>query len=120
MPICIECREPVATLWTQYAAGGDSSSGHNIRLTVCQKCGQFCDKYVEHDFVVMFIDLVLIKPQVYRHLLYNALMHKEDRLDVCIFSLPLAHLNRAWSHILPLIYGCDVCHANSSSHPYTA
>jgi hypothetical protein len=67
MPICIECREPVATLWTQYAAGGDSSSGHNIRLTVCQKCGQFCDKYVEHDFVVMFIDLVLIKPQVRSH-----------------------------------------------------
>lgn len=64
MPICIECRYPVKTLWTQYSGVGDKSSGHNIRLTVCKNCGRFCDKYVEHDFVVLFIDLVLIKPQV--------------------------------------------------------
>jgi hypothetical protein len=62
MPICIECRHPVRTLWTQYSGAGDASS--NIRLTVCRNCGRFCDKYVEHDFVVLFIDLVLIKPQV--------------------------------------------------------
>lgn len=68
MPICIECRHPVKTLWTQYSGGaGDKASGHNIRLTVCRKCGRFCDKYVEHDFVVLFIDLVLIKPQVSTH-----------------------------------------------------
>lgn len=65
MPICIECRHPVKTLWTKYSnAGGDKSSGHNIRLTVCKNCGRFCDKYVEHDYIVLFIDLVLIKPQV--------------------------------------------------------
>lgn len=64
MPICIECRHPVKTLWTQYSGADDKSSGHNIRLTVCRRCGRFCDKYVEHDFVVLFIDLVLIKPQV--------------------------------------------------------
>ena len=62
MPICIECRHPVRTLWREGA--GDKSGGHNIRLTVCKNCGRFCDKYVEHDFVVLFIDLVLIKPQV--------------------------------------------------------
>lgn len=63
MPICIECRHPVKTLWTEYS-GAAGAKGHNIRLTVCRNCGNFCDKYVEHDFVVMFIDLVLIKPQV--------------------------------------------------------
>ncbi|CAI4219874.1 unnamed protein product [Parascedosporium putredinis] len=65
MPICIECRHPVKTLWTEYsgAGGAKGSGGHNIRLTVCHNCGNFCDKYVEHDFVIMFIDLVLIKPQ---------------------------------------------------------
>jgi lipid intermediate transporter len=86
MPICIECRHPVKTLWTQYSGTGGSKGGagakHNIRLTVCQKCGNFCDKYVEHDFVVMFIDLVLIKPQVYRHLLHNTLMRDHDQFDV--------------------------------------
>ncbi|KFA61579.1 hypothetical protein S40285_04012 [Stachybotrys chlorohalonatus IBT 40285] len=87
MPICIECRHPVKTLWTQYSGAGDKSSGHNIRLTVCRKCGRFCDKYVEHDFVVIFIDLVLIKPQVYRHLLHNTLMRDGDRFDPSIIRL---------------------------------
>ncbi|KAF2973349.1 hypothetical protein GQX73_g21 [Xylaria multiplex] len=80
MPICIECQHPVRNLWTQYSGAGDASS--NIRLTVCRNCGRFCDKYVEHDFVVLFIDLVLIKPQVYRHLLYNTLMRDRDKFDV--------------------------------------
>ena len=64
MHMCIECTEPVSDLWTLYATGGDEYTGHNIRLSVCEKCGQFCDKYVEYDFVIIFIDLVLIKPQV--------------------------------------------------------
>lgn len=87
MPICIECRHPVKTLWTQYSGAGDPSSGHNIRLTVCKNCGRFCDKYVEHDFVVLFIDLVLIKPQVYRHLLHNTLMRDRDQFDPSIIRL---------------------------------
>jgi len=86
MPICIECRHPVKTLWREGA--GDKAGGHNIRLTVCKNCGRFCDKYVEHDFVVLFIDLVLIKPQVYRHLLHNTLMKDEDEFAVCLFALP--------------------------------
>ncbi|EFY90635.1 hypothetical protein J3459_008316 [Metarhizium acridum] len=87
MPICIECRHPVKTLWTKYSGAGDQSSGHNIRLSVCRNCGFFCDKYVEHDFVVIFIDLVLIKPQVYRHLLHNTLMRNGDRFDPSIIRL---------------------------------
>ncbi|KAK3379905.1 Arv1-like family-domain-containing protein [Lasiosphaeria ovina] len=85
MPICIECRHPVKTLWREGA--GDKSGGHNIRLTVCKNCGRFCDKYVEHDFVVLFIDLVLIKPQVYRHLLHNTLMKDEDEFAPSIIRL---------------------------------
>ncbi|KAH6631799.1 Arv1-like family-domain-containing protein [Chaetomium tenue] len=85
MPICIECRHPVKTLWRE--GGGDKSGGHNIRLTVCKNCGRFCDKYVEHDFVVLFIDLVLIKPQVYRHLLHNTLMKEEDQFASSIIRL---------------------------------
>ncbi|KAI1490536.1 Arv1-like family-domain-containing protein [Biscogniauxia mediterranea] len=81
------CRHPVRTLWTQYSGAGDPSSGHNIRLTVCKNCGRFCDKYVEHDFVVLFIDLVLIKPQVYRHLLHNTLMREHDQFDPSIIRL---------------------------------
>lgn len=38
--------------------------GGDVRLTQCPRCKRFADKYVEHDFVVLFIDLVLVKPQV--------------------------------------------------------
>ena len=51
------------------AGGGGGSKagggvGGDVRLTQCPRCKRFADKYVEHDFVVLFIDLVLVKPQV--------------------------------------------------------
>jgi len=64
MPICIECRAPVDTLYTSYSKADDRALGKGVRLTQCPHCRRFADKYVEHDFVVLFIDLVLIKPQV--------------------------------------------------------
>jgi hypothetical protein len=64
MPICIECRYPVSTLYTTYSKADDKALGKGVRLTQCPRCKRFADKYVEHDFVVLFIDLVLIKPQV--------------------------------------------------------
>ena len=82
MPICIECRFPVHTLYTNYSKADDRSLGKGVRLTQCPRCKRFADKYVEHDFVVLFIDLVLIKPQVYRHLLFNRLGCEDDRFDV--------------------------------------
>lgn len=66
MPICIECRYPVSTLYTTYSKADDKALGKGVRLTQCPHCKRFADKYVEHDFVVLFIDLVLIKPQVCR------------------------------------------------------
>jgi hypothetical protein len=64
MPICIECRYPVSALYTTYSKADDKALGKGVRLTQCPRCKCFADKYVEHDFVVLFIDLVLIKPQV--------------------------------------------------------
>ena len=64
MPICIECRHPVSALYTTYSKADDKALGKGVRLTQCPRCKRFADKYVEHDFVVLFIDLVLIKPQV--------------------------------------------------------
>ena len=47
----------------QIPARGAKGFGE-VRLTQCPRCKRFADKYVEHDFVVLFIDLVLVKPQV--------------------------------------------------------
>jgi lipid intermediate transporter len=87
MPICIACSTPVKNLYTTYSKADDRSLGKGVRLTQCPHCKRFADKYVEHDFVVLFIDLVLIKPQVYRHLLFNRLGRSDDKLDPSILRL---------------------------------
>lgn len=46
------------------AKSTNPGGGGDVRLTQCPRCKRFADKYVEHDFVVLFIDLVLVKPQV--------------------------------------------------------
>ncbi|KAK0284974.1 hypothetical protein LTS00_011149 [Friedmanniomyces endolithicus] len=84
MPICIECRFPVPILYTTYSKADDKALGKGVRLTQCPRCKRFADKYVEHDFVVLFIDLVLIKPQVYRHLLFNHWGRDDKRFDPSI------------------------------------
>ena len=73
MPICITCSSPIPHLYTTYSKADSPTLGKGVRLTQCPNCKRFADKYVEHDFIVLFIDLVLIKPQVYRHLLFNRL-----------------------------------------------
>jgi Arv1-like family len=50
--------QPVASLYTVF-------SKDNVRLTQCKK---FADKYIEQDFVPLFIDIILSKPQVCRHI----------------------------------------------------
>ncbi|KAI8332975.1 Arv1 protein [Blakeslea trispora] len=81
MSTCVECGQPVANLYTQY-------SKDNIRLTTCDRCNQFADKYVEHDFVIIFIDMLLHKPQVYRHLLFNRIT-KQDGVEPHVFRFAI-------------------------------
>ncbi|KAK4552355.1 hypothetical protein LTR86_010526 [Recurvomyces mirabilis] len=89
MPICIECRFPVPTLYTTYSKADDKALGKGVRLTQCPRCKRFADKYVEHDFVVLFIDLVLIKPQVYRHLLFNHWGRDDEKFDPSIIRFSI-------------------------------
>ncbi|CAG8443802.1 5687_t:CDS:2 [Funneliformis caledonium] len=80
MPTCVECGVPVTNLYTEYSKG-------NIRLTHCEICNKFADKYVEHDFVIIFIDMLLHKPQVYRHLLFNRLEYRDHGIDPNVLKL---------------------------------
>ncbi|AAS54376.1 AGL115Wp [Eremothecium gossypii ATCC 10895] len=64
--ICINCCCHVESLYVAYP-------GDHIRLTDCWQCGEVVDRYVEFDNVLLFIDLLLLKPGAYRHLVYNSL-----------------------------------------------
>ncbi|KAF9031506.1 Arv1-domain-containing protein [Hymenopellis radicata] len=65
MPICTTCTRHVPYPYTVY------ESAYNLRLEQCPSCGAFADPYVEHDSLLLLIDLILLKRGVYRHLLYN-------------------------------------------------
>lgn len=63
--ICIECGFPeIDCLFSKFQS-------NYIKLTICPKCGKVVDKYIEYDNVILFIDILLLKPQAYRHLAYN-------------------------------------------------
>lgn len=63
--ICVECGNPqIKRLYSEY------KSSH-ITLTVCPVCHNVADKYIEYDRVLLFIDILLLKPQAYRHLAFN-------------------------------------------------
>ncbi|KAI9057323.1 Arv1-domain-containing protein [Trametes sanguinea] len=65
MPICTSCARPTVYLYTVY------DSAYNFRLEQCTACHAFADPYVEHDTLTLLLDLILLKRDVYRHLLYN-------------------------------------------------
>lgn len=51
-------------------------------LFLQEHCKKLADKYVEHDFVIIFVDMILHKKPVYRHLLFNRLPYRDLGIDV--------------------------------------
>lgn len=92
--ICIECTHPVTTLYTSY-------SPTNIRLTACPSCNKFADKYIEYDSVLIFIDLLLLRPQAYRHMVFNVLQDKPTSTQAKPNANPSGKsvLNRFWKQV---------------------
>lgn len=63
--ICVECTNPnIKLLFTEFKS-------KYIQMAVCPDCGKLADKYIEYDYVILFLDVLLLKPQAYRHLAYN-------------------------------------------------
>ncbi|OAP18195.1 ARV1 [Arabidopsis thaliana] len=63
---CVGCGFRVKSLFIQYSPG-------NIRLMKCGNCKEVADEYIECERMIIFIDLILHRPKVYRHVLYNAI-----------------------------------------------
>ncbi|XVF72921.1 hypothetical protein PTKIN_Ptkin12aG0159700 [Pterospermum kingtungense] len=94
---CVHCGFRVKTLLVQYSLG-------NIRLMKCENCKAVADEYIECELMIVLIDLILHKPKVYKHILYNALnlqiTHFQILVDVilgnfmflCSFLLAMRNL----------------------------
>ncbi|GMM36758.1 sterol homeostasis protein [Saccharomycopsis crataegensis] len=79
--ICIECSKEVPSLYTRFA-------NDYIKLTYCNNCNAVCDKYVEFDLVILFLDILLLKPQAYKHLVFNTLLNHGNDGGATIASSP--------------------------------
>jgi len=61
---CVNCGMPVEYLFTEYGQ-------ENFVLEMCSSCKRFTDPYIEQSSIILVLDLFLLKPQVYYHLLFN-------------------------------------------------
>eukprot|EP00835_Amoeboradix_gromovi_P006624 NODE_818_length_3941_cov_0.458355.p2 type:complete len:211 gc:universal NODE_818_length_3941_cov_0.458355:3255-2623(-) len=62
MPRCVFCCSNVDKLILEY-------SGYHV-LAHCRKCDNIADPYLEYDLVLLSLDLIIQKPQAYRHVLW--------------------------------------------------
>ena len=80
--VCIECGLRVSQIYITYGL-------MNIRLLKCQNCLEFIDKYCEYDQVAIFMDIILVKKQAYRHLIFNGTEYNEKGLNTGLIKLGL-------------------------------
>ena len=69
MPLCVFCGASVSQLYKSYGAG-------SISLTLCKTCHRVADPFVEYDWVLRVLDLALLKPPMFKHLLCNEKVDK--------------------------------------------
>ncbi|XP_010620236.1 protein ARV1 isoform X2 [Fukomys damarensis] len=84
---CIECNQGASELYRDYNHGV-------LKLTVCKSCQKLVDKYIEYDPVIILINAILCKAQVYRHILFNTKINIHGKL--CIFCLLCEAYLRWW------------------------
>lgn len=82
MPICIHCATPIESLYMRYGqdhivlAPCTSAICAPTTTTSSEKASAaaavvLADEYLTHDLPIVIVDLMLAKPQAYRHLLFN-------------------------------------------------
>jgi hypothetical protein len=84
MLVCVECGSKVDSLYKEIRKG-------DIRLTICGHCHRIADKYIEWDIPLLIVDLILQRPPVYRHILFNRF--RAYRLTRGIFKLLVVTLS---------------------------
>ncbi|XVE77189.1 hypothetical protein DITRI_Ditri13aG0041800 [Diplodiscus trichospermus] len=77
---CVQCGFRIKTLFVQYSPG-------NIRLMKCENCKSVADEYIECELMIVLIDLILHKPEAFRHLLYNVLNQQSTHYKGLLWKL---------------------------------
>ena len=62
--VCVECGQRQHSLIKQLQE-------ENYCLEECSSCGHTADKYLEFEYNLKTLQVILCKPQIYRHLFFN-------------------------------------------------
>ncbi|KAJ6802510.1 protein arv1-like protein isoform X2 [Iris pallida] len=82
---CVNCGHDIGKLFVQYSPG-------NIRLMKCENCNAVADPYIECEFMILLIDLILHKTKAYRHLLYNMFSLEVNNIKGMMWKFNLAYI----------------------------
>jgi hypothetical protein len=81
--ICVECgRESADQELYRVFSGG------TIQLSQCAHCHGFLDKYVEFDAVILLLDVLMLRVQSYRHLIFNHSISDSVSPSIIINTFP--------------------------------
>lgn len=65
--VCVYCGAPCSALYRQLNMNSLSS----IKAMNCERCHRIVDPYIEREWLLVAIDCILLRPEAYRHILYN-------------------------------------------------
>ncbi|XP_055926034.1 protein ARV1-like isoform X1 [Argiope bruennichi] len=63
--VCVHCGANNSSIYKQF-------SNEIIKLTKCEKCDNFVDEYVETEYSIIVIDMLLLRKEALRHVLFNS------------------------------------------------
>ncbi|SOS78761.1 conserved Plasmodium membrane protein, unknown function [Plasmodium sp. gorilla clade G1] len=90
--ICIKCGSSNSNLYTVY-------NKNNIRLNECNRCNKICDEYVEKNRFIIFLNILFLKPEIYRHIVFNRIKYHDKFINnfflkmIIIFLIINAYLH---------------------------
>ncbi|KAF7683297.1 Protein arv1 [Astathelohania contejeani] len=101
MLCCIECGKETKSLTTKYS--------NYIQVSKCKYCKKKVDKYLEFNNTVLLIDLILLKKNAFRHIIYNSTYRTKKTLYFYIFFTTIKILFNLKKRIGKLIpFNCDM------------
>lgn len=86
-PVCVLCTAPMPLLVDRHG-----------RLAHCANCGGVADKYVELETTIIMMDILLMKPEAFRHWVYNSTVNTPPSGIRLAVLTTLFHVYISWAY----------------------
>ncbi|CDU19295.1 protein ARV1, putative [Plasmodium yoelii] len=83
--ICIKCGWCNSQIYTIF-------DKRNIKLNECHNCNKICDEYIEKNTFIIFMNILFLRPEIYRHIIFNRLKYSDKFIHVFFFKIIIIFL----------------------------